>query len=123
RKDMRPIVPPPTGLVADVDWCHENGVMDDDRLVAVSPRHSVRLARELVSLVDHAPSTDYVVRTVARKDAGGTPLMSAEIVIAGRDARERFPLAARYPMHFRKTYTAARLQGDPAREFSLHTLA
>jgi hypothetical protein len=96
--------------------------MDDDRIVAVSPKHSVRLARELVTLVDHAPSSDYVVRTVMRKEANKMPLMSAEIVIAGRDARERFSLAARYPLHFRKTFSAARL-GDTAQEFALHTLA
>lgn len=97
--------------------------MDDDRLVPVSPRHSVRLAREFLGLVDRAPQQDYLVRTIARREANGLHLMSAEIVIAGRETRERYPLAARYPLHFRKTFSAARLQGDPAKELESQTLA
>lgn len=97
--------------------------MDDDRLVPVSPRHSVRLARELVGLVDRAPQQDYVVRTIARREANGLPLMFAEIVVAGRETRERYPLAARYPLHFRKTFSPARLQGDPVKELESQTLA
>jgi hypothetical protein len=97
--------------------------MDDDRVVPVSPRHSVRLAREYVGLVERAPQQDYVVRTIVRREANGLPLMSAEIVIAGRETRETFPLASTYPLHFRKTYSAARLHGDPATEFELHRIA
>jgi len=97
--------------------------MDNDRLVAVSPRHSVRLARELLVLFDRAPQQDYVVRTIARREANGMPLMSAEIVIAGRETREQYPLAAQYPLHFRKTFSAARLHGDPKKEFESQTLA
>lgn len=97
--------------------------MDDDRLIAVSPRHSVRLARELLGLLEKPPQSDYVVSTIARREANGLPLMSAEIVIAGRDTREKYPLAAKYPLHFRKTYSPARLHGDPAVEFENQTLA
>lgn len=97
--------------------------MDDDRVVPVSPRHAVRLAREFVGLVERAPKHDYLVRTILRREANGLPLMSAEIVIAGRETREEFPLAAKYPLHFRKTYTKARLHGDPAKEFEYQTRA
>jgi hypothetical protein len=97
--------------------------MDDDRLLPVSPRHSVRLARELMGLVGRPPQSDYVVSTIARREANGLPLMSAEIVIAGRDTREKYPLAAKYPLHFRKTYSPARMHGDPAAEFENQTLA
>src|SRR5262245_54099332 len=97
--------------------------MDNDRVVPVSPRHSVRLARELLGLFDRAPQQDYVVRTIARREANGLPLMSAEMVIAGKETRERYPLAARYPLHFRKTFSAARLHGDPLKELELQTLA
>jgi hypothetical protein len=92
--------------------------MDEDRLVKVSPRHSVRLAREYLTLLDKAPLRDYVVRTVAKREANGMPLMSAEIVIASAETRQRFPLANDYPLHFRKTYFPARLHGDPAVEFA-----
>jgi hypothetical protein len=91
--------------------------MDDDRLVAVSPRHSVSLAQELAGLLERPQQNDYVVRTIAHREANDLPLMSAEIVIAGRDTRQRHPLAVAYPLHFRKTYFAARLRGDTAKEF------
>jgi len=38
-------------------------------------------------------------------------------VIAGEDTRREHALAATYPLHFRKTYFAARWQADPQREF------
>ena len=97
--------------------------MDDDRLVAVSPQHSVRLAREYVVLIEQPPQNDYVVRTIARREANGLPLMTAEIVVAGRETRERHPLSVTYPLQFRKTYSAARLNGDTAKEFENQTLA
>jgi hypothetical protein len=97
--------------------------MDDDRLVAVSPQHSVRLAREYVVLLERPPQNDYVVRTIARREANGMPLMTAEIVVAGWETRENHPLAATYPLHFRKTYSLARLSGDTAKEFENQTLA
>jgi hypothetical protein len=91
--------------------------MDDERLVAISPERSVRLAPELVDLLGRPQQGDYVVRTIARREANGMPLMSAEIVIAGRETRERHPLSATYPLHFRKTYFAGRLHGDTSKEF------
>jgi hypothetical protein len=91
--------------------------MDDERLVAISPDRSVRLAPELVDLLGRPQQGDYVVRTITRREANGMPLMSAEIVIAGRETRERFPLAATYPLHFRKTYFAGRLHGDTSSEY------
>ncbi len=99
------------------------GPMDDERFVAVSPQHSVRLARELVGLVERPQQNDYVVRTIARREANGLPLMSAEIVIAGRETREKNPEANTYPLHFRKTYFAARLHGDTGKEFENQALA
>lgn len=97
--------------------------MDDERFVAVSPQHSVRLARELVGLIERPQQNDYVVRTIARREANGLPLMSAEIVIAGRETREENPEANTYPLHFRKTYFAARLHGDTGKEFENQSLA
>lgn len=93
---------------------------EDFGILAVSPRHSVRLAGEYMHLIESAPRRDFIVRTVAKKEANGLPLMSADIVIASRETRERFPDALKYPLHFRKTYYPARLQGDPQREFERH---
>jgi hypothetical protein len=86
-------------------------------IVAVSPRHSVRLASEYLHLVERAPTRDFVVRTVAKKEANNLPLMTGDIVIASREVRDRFPAARTYPLHFRKTYYPARLHGDPRLEF------
>jgi hypothetical protein len=97
--------------------------MDDNRPIAVSPRHTVLLAMELVSLIDKAPRQDFVVRTRARREANGLPLMTAELVIAGEDTRRSYPAAAVYPLHFRKTYFPGRLHGDPQLEFEQHLLA
>jgi hypothetical protein len=75
------------------------------------------LAREYLAVFDKPQKRDYVVRTVVRREANGLPLMSAEIVIASEETRQQYPLAAQYPLHFRKTYFPARLHGDPAIEF------
>lgn len=91
--------------------------MDEDTLITVSPRHSVRLSMEYVEFIKRAPRTDFVVRTLAKREAQGLPLMSAEIVIAGYDTRKLHPLAAEYPLHFRKTYFPGRLHGDPKHEY------
>jgi hypothetical protein len=91
--------------------------MEESRLVAVSPSHTVRLASGYLHLLDRAPQSDFVVRTIERREVEGLPLMSAEIVIASRATRERHPLAHEYPLHFRKSYFPGRLRVDPAIEF------
>ena len=97
--------------------------MDASRPIAVSPRHTVLLAKELCPLVEKAPRQDFVVRTWARREANGLPLMAAELVIAGAETRQAHPAAETYPLHFRKTYFPARLHDDPQVEFELHLLA
>lgn len=97
--------------------------MDEDRAIAVSPRHTVMLATELFLLVERPPRQDFVVRTLARREANGLPLMNAEMVIASAETREAHPGAASYPLHFRKTYFPGRMNGDPQIEFENHLLA
>lgn len=97
--------------------------MDDEPLIRLSPRHYVRLAPEVVAIIDRPQRADFVVRTIRRKEANGLPLMTGEIVVAGADTRARFPLAETYPMHFRKTYFPGRLHGDPGIEFARHQQA
>lgn len=97
--------------------------MDEDFSIAVSPRHSIRLALEYLGAVEKAPQRDFVVRTIAKREANGMPLMSAEIVIAGRETRAEFPLAIEFPLHFRKTYFPGRMRGDPRTEFECQNLA
>lgn len=97
--------------------------MDSEGLIAVSPRHSVKLLREYHHLITRPPGSDYLVRTLVHRKAGGLPLMSAELVIASAETRDRFPLAQTYPLHFRKTYFPASLHGDPQIEFQRQTRA
>ena len=75
------------------------------------------LATELFPLIDKPVRQDFVVRTRARREANGLPLMTAELVIAGDETRRAHPAAETYPLHFRKTYFPGRLHGDPAVEF------
>jgi hypothetical protein len=89
----------------------------EQMMVRVSPRHEVLLAPEYAQLITRAPEHDYVMRTITRREANGMPLMTAEMVIAGKDTLKEFALAAEYPMHFRKTYFPGRLHGDPSVEF------
>jgi hypothetical protein len=97
--------------------------VEETRVVQVSPRHSVTVGPDYFGMIQRAPQQDFVVRTLAKRMAGDTPLMSGDLVIAGRATREQFPLAAAYPLHFRKTYYVGRLRGDPATEFARHTRA
>jgi len=64
-----------------------------------------------------------VVRTLAHRQSGDLPLMTADLVIAGREARKLHPLANDFPLHFRKTYYPGRLHGDPEIEFRNHQRA
>jgi hypothetical protein len=75
------------------------------------------------AMIQRAPEQDFVVRTLAKTTAGDAPLMMGELVIAGGAVRDRYPLAATYPLHFRKTYFLGRLRGDPQLEFERHTRA
>jgi hypothetical protein len=97
--------------------------VDEARAIAVSPRHTVLLAVELFPLVDKPPKQDFVVRTRARREANGLPLMTAELVIAGAETRRAYLAADTYPLHFRKTYFPGRLHGDPEVEFDRHRRA
>jgi hypothetical protein len=90
---------------------------DEDRLVAVSPRHAVRVTPDYHAFLDKAPQRDFVVRTLARKEAGQMLLMTGDLVIAGAETRAQFPLAAEYPLHFRKVYYPGKLHRDPKEEF------
>lgn len=98
--------------------------MDDEaKLTVVSPKHSVRLASEYLPFLETPPSRDFVVRTITQREHEGTPLMSADIVIAGRETREQIELARTYPLHFRKTYYPGRLHGDPQHEVDMQRRA
>jgi hypothetical protein len=91
--------------------------MEELRAIAVTPRHQIRLAAEYLPLIDKPPGRDFVVHVIEQRQANGLPLMAAEIVIAGSQTRAQFPLAAQFPLHFRKTYHAARLHGDTQFEY------
>lgn len=97
--------------------------MEDERLVPVSPRHNVLLSREYLTFIDTPPQRDYVVRTVAKRQVGAMTLMSGDLVIASVETRAAFPLAAKYPLHFRKSYFPGQLHGETKDEFENHARA
>ena len=99
------------------------GAMEDERLIPVSPRHTVLLSREYLTFIDTPPQRDYVVRTIAKRQVGAMMLMSGDLVIASADTRATFPLAAQYPLHFRKSYFPGQMHGDTKDEFDNHTRA
>jgi hypothetical protein len=96
---------------------------DEERLIPVSPRHAVRVDPDYHAFIDKAPQRDFVVRTLARKEAGQMLLMTGDLVIAGAETRERFPLAKTYPLHFRKVYYPGKLHRDPKEEFDALSIA
>ena len=91
--------------------------------IQVSPNHYIGLNEDYLPMIERPPRSDFVVRTLAKRTAGDMPLMSADLVIASVETRDRFPLANEYPLHFRKTYFPGRLHADPRVEFKHHTLA
>ncbi|MGD8859719.1 MAG: hypothetical protein PVI30_06895 [Myxococcales bacterium] len=97
--------------------------MDEFRSVQVSPRHHVMVGEEYIPMLDRAPREDFVVRTLAKRMLADRPMMMGELVIAGEATRARYELAARYPLHFRKTYYPGRLHGDPCLELERLALA
>ena len=97
--------------------------MEDERMVRVSPRHTVLLSREYLPFIDTPPQRDYVVRTVAKRQVGAMTLMSGDLVIASVETRKSFALAAEYPLHFRKSYFPGQLHGDTKDEFENHSRA
>jgi hypothetical protein len=101
----------------------EPSVASSPSSIALSPRHAVTIDEDYFAMVERAPEEDFVVRTLAKTMAVDVPLMTGELVIAGRSTRERHPLAASYPLHFRKTYYPGRLRGDPEVEFERQTRA
>jgi len=97
--------------------------VEEERLIPVSPRHAVLLSREYLTFIDTAPQRDYVVRTVASRKVGAMMLMSGDLVIASAETRAQFPLAEKYPFHFRKSYFPGQMHGDTKDEFEHHARA
>ena len=90
-------------------------VDDEDQLIQVSPRHTVRIGAEYAVWIKRAPRQDFVVRTIMKREANGMPLVSADIVIAGerRAAAFRSPRATRC---ISADVLPGRLHGDPRQE-------
>ena len=64
-------------------------------------------------MILRAPEQDFVVRTLAKTTAGDTPLMTGDLVIAGRATRERHPVAATPLPGIAQVFPNARAPHDP----------
>ena len=91
--------------------------------VRVTPVHEIELQEALAPLIAHPPEHDFVMRRLSEKLANGEPLIQGELVIAGKDTLDRYPLAREYPVHFRKTYYPTCFHQDPVQELHRHQRA
>jgi hypothetical protein len=91
--------------------------------VRVTPLHAIELQEALAPLIVHPPEHDFVMRRLSEKLANGEPLIQGELVIAGKDTVDRYPLAREYPVHFRKTYYPTCFHQDPGEELRRHQRA
>jgi hypothetical protein len=88
--------------------------------VRVTPVHAIELPEALFRLIVQPPEHDFVMRRLSEKLANGEPLIQGELVIAGKDTLDRYPLAREYPVHFRKTYYPTCFHQDPGQELRRH---
>ncbi|MFK5920779.1 MAG: lipopolysaccharide kinase InaA family protein [Verrucomicrobiota bacterium] len=89
-------------------------------MIELSPYHQIELAPAWEALRDNPPDRDQVIRTLSRKMLNDQPLIQGDLVYAGRDTKAEFPLAEKYPVHFRKTYYPGAFHKPPQQEFDHH---
>jgi serine/threonine protein kinase len=92
-------------------------------VISVSPTHQIELDESLLSLLEQPPDRDYVIRQLSQKVVNGQPLIQGDLVVAGEETRNEYPLAQTYPVHFRKTYYPICFHQDPGREYANHLAA
>lgn len=86
-------------------------------MVKLSELHSIELADPYLSLLEKPQQKDYTLHRIYQKEVNGLPLKLAEIVIAGAETRAAIPLAAQFPVHFKKTYFPKSFFTDPKVEY------
>lgn len=96
---------------------------EDDYLIPVTPSHSITVANGIQGLIEAPQERDFVIRNLMNKTANGQPLIQGELVVSGKQTREAFPLAAQFPIHFRKTYYPTCFHQNPKKEFDHHEQA
>ncbi len=89
-------------------------------MIELSPYHQIELAPAWEALRDNPPDRDQVIRTVSRKMLNDQPLIQGDLVFAGLNTRAEFPLAEKYPVHFRKTYYPGAFHKPPQQEYDRH---
>jgi len=89
-------------------------------MIELSPYHQIELAPAWEALRDNPPDRDQVIRTVSRKMLNDQPLIQGDLVFAGLDTKAEFPLAEKYPVHFRKTYYPGAFHKPPQQEYDHH---
>ena len=89
-------------------------------MIELSQYHQIELAPAWEALRDNPPDRDQVIRTVSRKMLNDQPLIQGDLVFAGMDTKAKFPLAEKYPVHFRKTYYPGAFHQPPQREYDHH---
>lgn len=92
--------------------------------IPLSAFHRIEVAESLRYLLEEPREKDFSLRSIARKEGpDGRELVQMQLVVAGRETRVAYPLAARYPIHFVKAYHPWSFHGDPKVEFENHRAA
>ncbi len=86
-------------------------------MIHLSPHHQIELDPALMHMLERPPDRDYVVRRVSQKVVNGQPLIQGELVISGNETLDAYPLAVKYPVHFRKTYYPTCFHQHPDQEY------
>jgi len=92
-------------------------------MIHLSPHHQIELDPALMHMLERPPDRDYVIRRVSQKVVNGQPLIQGELVISGNETLEAYPLATKYPVHFRKTYYPTCFHQHPDQEYENHLAA
>jgi len=98
--------------------------MTDSAFIPLSEFHRIEVNEDFRYLLKQPREKDFTLRSIARKEGpDGRELVQMELVIAGRETRLAYPLAARYPIHFLKRYNPGSFHGDPKIEFENYQAA
>ena len=87
-------------------------------MIALSTLHKIELNQNFRTVLKNPRNKDFLVHNImTKKSPNGEPLVTTELVIAGKITRNQFPRAQQYPLHFVKRYGPTSFHSDPKIEY------
>ena len=87
-------------------------------MIALSKVHKIELNQNLKTILKNPRNKDFLVHNImTKRSPNGEPLITTELVIAGKVTRTQFPNAKKYPLHFVKRYGPTSFHSDPKIEY------